>query len=83
MNKRSVYWRKNEPGCLGMIFIILGIILLFLVLHAILSLIVLFAWNIVIPPVLNGPVIDYWQAFFGLWLVRIVLAPLSWRSAKE
>lgn len=81
--KDSVIWRKNEPGCLEMTFAIALLIALVVALHALVSVIALFAWNIAVPAVFGGPVLDYAQAFWGLALIRILIAPLTFRSTKE
>jgi hypothetical protein len=46
----------------------LAIIALILILSAFMGLVFMVLWNLVVPPLFNGPTLDFWQAW-AIWIL--------------
>lgn len=56
---------------------IVGVLILAAILSLLLAVPFWFAWNLVVPPVFNGPALNFWQAWGVAFLIRVILGGLA------
>lgn len=66
----------------GCLFAILGVFLLILFNLAYAG-IGLWLWNIIVIPVFNAPILNYWQMYGLMWLFRLFVGQVSYKFNKD
>lgn len=78
MTRRYV---KKDPGCGVVVGAILAFILFMAGLTALFGLVLMFAWNLVVPSAFNGPTLSFPQAW-GLAILLAIISGIINRSSK-